>query len=187
MIKLFLARYLGLIILASSKDVSLSNRLHYFLEALGKTAVALYLIDQINKWFLENHRFALFLCFALFTNIVVGSVFHFWNRSWNFPDFFKKNGIMIFAVCTMYMLLEQLRYTIGDNIAGDFVKATIQGMCLMYPTSKVAKNFFIMTNGQFPPKFLMDRIEGFVKNGDLRDFFDKLRKDKENDNEQKQE
>lgn len=39
MIKIFLARYFGLIILAASKDVSLPNRLHYFLEALGKTAV----------------------------------------------------------------------------------------------------------------------------------------------------
>lgn len=73
MIKTFLARYLGLIILAASKDVSTGNRLHYFLEALGKTAVALYLLDQINEWFLENHRFALFLCVALFANIIVGS------------------------------------------------------------------------------------------------------------------
>lgn len=186
MIKIFLARYFGLIILVASKDVSLSNRLHYFLEALGKTAIALYLIDQINNWFLENHRFALFLCVALLANIIVGTVFHLKNGTWNFPDFFKKNGIMIFAVCTMYMLLEQLRYTIGDNIAGEIVKATIQAMCLMYPTSKVAKNFFILTNGQFPPPFLMDKIEIFVKTGDLREFFDTLKKDKENDQKQEQ-
>lgn len=186
MIKTFFARYLGLIILAASKDVSIGNRLHYFMEALGKTAVALYLIDQINNWFLENHRFALFLCIALLANIIVGTVFHLKNGTWNFPDFFKKNGIMIFAVCTMYLLLEQMRYTIGENLAGEIVKATIQATCLMYPTSKVAKNFFILTNGQFPPPFLMNKIEVFVKNGDLREFFDTLKKDKENDQKQEQ-
>jgi len=46
MIKTFLARYLGLMILAASKDVSIGNRLHYFLHS--DTLLA---IQEVNSIF----------------------------------------------------------------------------------------------------------------------------------------
>jgi hypothetical protein len=68
-------------------------------------------------------------------------------------------------------MLEMLRYTAGDNLAGEIFRILIQTTTLLYPTSKVLKNVFIITKGKYPPKFLMDRLYNFEKNGDLNDFF----------------
>src|SRR5690606_16330533 len=82
-----------------------------------------------------------------------------------------KNIEMACVVIVVYIMLEMLRYTAGDNIAGEAFKILIQITTLLYPTSKVLKNVHIITSGRYPPKFIMRRLYNFEKNGDLSDFF----------------
>ena len=78
------------------------------------------------------------------------------------------------------MLLEMLRYTAGDNIAGEIFRVTIQIITLLYPTSKVLKNVYIITDGKYPPEFLMNKLYNFEKNGDLNGFFKTKGNEKDN-------
>lgn len=86
---------------------------------------------------------------------------------------------MAAVIVGVYIMLDMLRYTAGNNIAGEIFKVLIQVTTLLYPTSKVLKNIFIMTGGKYPPKFLMDKLYNFEKSGDLSEFF-KTKKENEN-------
>src|SRR5690606_37982342 len=116
-------------------------------------------------------QFGNFICIALIVNMIVGVWFHLLNNSFSVKEFLLKNIEMGFVVIIVYIMLEMLRYTIGDNIAGEAFKVLIQCMTLLYPTTKIFKNIFLMTKGKYPPEFLMQRLYNFEKNGDLNEFF----------------
>lgn len=128
-------------------------------------------LDLFNWWFTENQQFGTFMCASLLINMAVGTVMHLMNKSFCFRLFIFKNLEMCFVVVIVYVMLEMLRYTAGDNLAGEFFRVSIQIMTLLYPTSKVMKNVYILTKGKYPPEFLMRRLYNFEKNGDLGKLF----------------
>ena len=78
---------------------------------------------------------------------------------------------MGFVIVCSYIMLDMLRYTAGSNIAGETFRVIIQTLTLLYPTSKVMKNLFLISSGKFPPEFLMKKLYNFEKSGDLNAFF----------------
>ena len=66
---------------------------------------------------------------------------------------------------------QKLRITIGDNFISEGFGTIIQISTLLYPTSKALKNLFILSNNQFPPAFIMERLYNFEKTGNLKDLF----------------
>jgi hypothetical protein len=153
------------------------DKLDYYKSIIIRLAPIVFILDLINWWFKENQQFGQFMIVALFINMVVGIAFHLKNKSFSWPSFFKRNMFMIGAVSVVYIMLEMLRYTAGDNLVGEFFKITIQITTLLYPTSKVMKNVYIMSNGKYPPEFIMKKLYDFEKNGDLKAFFDSKRED----------
>ncbi|MEJ2905105.1 hypothetical protein WAE58_21850 [Pedobacter panaciterrae] len=166
-------------ILVGDHSVGLKDRFIYMGLILIKIAPFAFVLDLFNWWIKENKQFGTFICIALLLNMIVGLVTHIKNNSFNFPSFLGRNAIMIFVVCVVYVMLEMLRYTAGNNIIGEVFKILIQVTTLMYPTSKVFKNCYILSNGKYPPEFIMQRLYNFEKNGDLNAFF----KTKSNENE----
>lgn len=169
------------LILAADHGSSFRERFQLLIISALKIAPIAYLMDMVNWWFKENAQFGTFICMALLFNMIVGAVRHLKSKTFNFKLFFARNCMMIFVVSVTYIMLEMLRYTAGANIVGEVFKILIQVTSLMYPTSKVLKNIYILSNGKYPPKFLMDRVYDFDKDGDLNDLF-KTKKN-ENDNE----
>lgn len=167
------------LILSADHTSSIKGRLQYAGEVLLKLAPLAYILDLMNWWFTDNKQFGTFICIAILVNMVVGAVKHLKYKSFNFHLFFARNCMMIFVVCMVYVMLEMLRYTAGSNIVGEIFKVLIQVTTLMYPTSKVFKNCYILSNGKYPPEFIMQRLYNFEKHGDLQDLF-KTKKD-END------
>lgn len=159
------------LILAADHGVSLKDRIIYLLLSIAKVAPLAYALDLMNWWFTENKQFGTFLCLAILINMVVGTVKHLQYRTFDFKLFFSRNCIMIFVICIVYIMLEMLRYTAGANVVGEIFKVLIQVTTLMYPTSKVVKNCYILSNGKYPPEFIMKRFYNFEKNGDLSDLF----------------
>lgn len=162
---------LAKLILLTYGDADLADRVRYFIEIIIKVAPVAFVLNLVNWWFTENQQFGTFMCIALLMNMAVGIYFHFKQGSFSFKPFIFKNLEMCFVVIIVYIMLEMLRYTAGDNLAGEIFRILIQTTTLLYPTSKVLKNVFIITKGKYPPKFLMDRLYNFEKNGDLKDFF----------------
>jgi hypothetical protein len=104
--------------------------------------------------------------------MVVGAIFHNKMGTFNWVELFKKNILMWVVLIVVYAMLEMLRLTAGNNFVGESFKILIQVLTLLYPVSKVLKNIYILSNKQFPPAFIMDKIYNFEKNGDLNELFD---------------
>lgn len=163
------------------ENITWQEKFYYFFNVIIKSAPVAFFLAFIGAWFQENSEFSLFVCLALLLNMIVGAWFHNKHNTFSWLEFFQGNVIMIAVVVIVYAMLEMLRYTVGDNIAGEAFKIIIQFTTLLYPTSKVFKNIFILTAGKYPPEFIMNKLYNFEKNGDLSEFF-KTNKDKaEND------
>lgn len=124
-----------------------------------------------NWWFNENKQFGQFMCIALIANLIIGAYMHKKSGTFCFKAFILKNLELAFIISVTYLMLEMLRYTAGDNLAGEVFKVLIQVMTLLYPTSKVLKNIFIISKGKYPPEFIMRKLYNFEKNGDLERLF----------------
>lgn len=162
---------LARIMLLTYNEADITDRIRYLFDLLLKLSPVVFVLNLINWWFTENQQFGTFMCIALLINMGVGVYYHFKKGTFQFKPFIFKNLEMCFVVVVVYMMLEMLRYTAGDNLAGEIFRILIQITTLLYPTSKVMKNVFIITKGKYPPKFIMDKLYNFEKNGDLNDFF----------------
>lgn len=159
------------LILVTDSNIEFSDRLQYAWHSITTLAPIAFLLNLMGWWFTENEQFSVFTCIALVINMLVGAWFHFANGTFSPKEFLLKNAEMGFVIVAVYLMLEMLRYTIGDNVVGDAFKVLIQCMTLLYPTTKIFKNIFLMTKGKYPPEFIMNRLYNFEKNGDLNEFF----------------
>lgn len=171
-------RFFARLILISSSQATPVEKIGYSLEAIVKLAPVAYVLSMVQWWFSENKQFGEFMCIALIINMGVGVWFHLKAGTFKFPEFIWKNLGMVAIVICGYMMLEMLRYTAGDNLAGELFRVLIQITTLLYPGSKIMKNLFILSNKKFPPEFIMQKLYNFEKNGDLHDFFNN-KKDEE--------
>lgn len=170
--KLFTIQPLPKLILASDQSLDIMERIRFYIIACAQFAPIAFFLNLMKWWFYENQQFANFMLLVLFINMIVGVVFHIKNGTFKFKVFLLQNALMIFVCACVYTSLETIRYTAGENIVGDLFRATIQIMTLGYPISKIAKNIFILTNGQFPAEWLMRKLYSFEKHGDLKKFFE---------------
>lgn len=161
------------LILVADATPTMWDRIKYLWSIFMYSAPVVFILDLANWWFTENKQFGTFMCIALIINMIIGAWMHLMNKTFNFKDFFLKNLEMSAVVIIVYIMLEMLRYTAGANIAGEIFRISIQVMTLIYPTSKVFKNVFIISNGKYPPEFIMKRMYDFERNGDLSKFFTK--------------
>ncbi|WP_418360182.1 hypothetical protein [Sphingobacterium detergens] len=177
--KELLQKLIAKTILISAPQPTIWEKIKYAWDVFLHLAPIAIALELVNWWFTENRQFGIFMCIALIFNLAIGVIYHLNRGSFNFKNFLIKNIEMIGVVVVVYFMLEMLRYTAGDNIVGESFRIFIQILTLLYPTSKVFKNIFILTKGKHPPKFIMMKLYNFEKNGDLSEFF-KTQKDEKN-------
>jgi hypothetical protein len=51
----------------------------------------------------------------------------------------------------------------------------------IFPASKILKNIYILSNKQYPPSFIMDKIYKFEKDGNVTDLLGKENEDNINE------
>jgi len=159
------------IILLVDSRPSFTDKLCYLLQVIGTFAPIAYLLDGLDLWFKSNQQFSSFILICLVVNMFVGAVYHHRAGTFDWVEMFKKNVLMWLVLIVVYAMLEMLRITAGNNFVGEGFKILIQITTLLYPVSKVLKNIYILSNKQFPPAFIMEKIYNFEKNGDLNDLF----------------
>lgn len=160
------------IILLVDNRPSFTEKLNYLFNLIITFAPIAYLLDGLNLWFKTNQQFSSFILICLVVNMIVGAHYHYRQGTFDWVEMFKKNILMWVVLITVYGMLEMLRFTAGNNFVGESFKILIQVVTLLYPISKVLKNIYILSNKQFPPAFIMDKIYKFEKDGDLNDLFD---------------
>lgn len=159
------------IILLVDARPTFTEKIGYLFQVIGTFTPIAYLLDGLNLWFKTNQQFSSFILICLLVNMIVGAIFHSRMKTFNWVELFKKNIVMWVVLIVVYTMLEMLRLTAGDNFIGEGFKILIQVSTLLYPVSKVLKNVYILSNKQFPPAFIMDKIYNFEKEGNLQELF----------------
>lgn len=171
--KLFTNEPIVRLILLSEADIDMSDRISYAWSVFKTAAPVVFFMNMFHIWVAENKAFADLMIAILAANMAVGFVFHIVNKTFSPLQFIAKNALMLVAVFISYYCMDAIRVVMGDNIIGNIYRSTMQVITLAYPISKIFKNIFILTNGNFPPKIVMIKLYNVMKNGDLKTFFDK--------------
>ena len=164
-------RIIARLILITDTNPNFWDKTKYSFSVFLQFAPVVFILDLIDWWFTENKQFGTFMCIALVFNLIVGAWAHLRSKTFCFKRLILRNLELCAIVIAGYTMLEMLRYTAGNNIAGDLFRISIQIMTLMYPGSKIFKNIFIISNGRYPPEWIMIRMYDFEKNGDLSKLF----------------
>lgn len=161
------------IILSSDNNIDMWEKTQYILISIAKIAPFAFVLNGLNIWFKDNQMFFSFIVFALLGNMIAGIWKHRLEKTFNWEEFFKKNITMWVIILLTYPILEMIGLLTGDNVIGEGFKVLIQVATLLYPGSKILKNCYIISNGQFPPEFIMTRLYRFEKTGNTDYIFDK--------------
>lgn len=159
------------IILIADTRPQFIEKIKYYISIILTLAPSIWVIEQVSGWYIENSQFANFIMLALLFNLVIGVWYHRKMGTFCFKEFIIKNSLMVFVLILGYTMLEMLRITFGANMLAEGFKVVIRVSTLLYPMSKSLKNLYILSNKQFPPKFIMERLYTFEKSGNLKDLF----------------
>lgn len=151
-----------------------------FISILASSFI-ISLKSEFNIWFTDNQKFVNGFVLVLFANIIFGMWRHMKTKSFDWKQFFIKNILMMVLVSSVYLILHRLHLSSGDNMLSEGFEAFIQVLTLFYPTSKAIKSIYIISNGTYPPDFIMKKIYNFEKEGDLKDLFSNPKKQENNE------
>jgi hypothetical protein len=154
-------------ILIGYENTSIQDKTLYASKVVITFSPLAYLLSGFNTWFADNSQFFVGILYALFANVVIGGWYHYKAGSFKWRLFFYKNIEMWIIILLTYPLLEVMNYIVKEYAIGELFKIVIQLATLLYPISKILKNIYILSNRQFPPAFIMERIYNFKKTGDL--------------------
>ena len=169
MFKFFIRIWTNLIFFASS-DANLYERLVAFLKASWVFSIIGFLCGVLEMWYAENESFTNYAMGFVLINAVVGAIVHQKIRKFKWEIFFIKTGKMVMILTGVYFVLEGIISPLQDGVLKDGFMAAFQISTLLYPGSKILKNFYVWSDGEHPPKYIMEKIYNFKENGDLKQF-----------------
>lgn len=158
------------LILLTDNNPSYTEKARMFFQLIITFAPVAYLLEVFKMWFYDNSTFLSFILVAVIINLVVGMYMHYKSKTFSWEIMLKKTGTMIFVLVVTYYLLEQIRIITGDNVFSDGFRITMQVATLFYPSSKALKNIYILSNREYPPSWIMEKVYNFEKTGDLNQF-----------------
>lgn len=178
---IFLKRTFAQIVLSFSDITNWQDQVYYILFSIMKLAPIAFILSGLNIWFKDNTMFFSFIIFALIINMLAGIIRHKLCNTFSWEEFFTKNIVMWLVIILSYPVLEMLRYIAGDNIVSEGFKIIIQVATFLYPGSKILKNVYIISNGQFPSKFIMEGLYKFEQTGNTDYIFNRRKKEEDED------
>ena len=130
-----------------------------------------FVLSSMGIWFDDNKKFTSFLLAVITANILIGAYTHSKKlRNFSWKILMVKTWEMCMMLIVTYAVLEMVILLAADNVLTDLFRITLQVSTMMYPISKVLKNVYIISGGEYPPEWIMKRVYNFEKDGDLRNF-----------------
>ena len=173
-VKIKIIMILCVLMFAPYTIVSVSDRIKYVLIALYIHTPLIFIYNYVSNWFGANSVFTESASIIILANMIIGGASHFKRDTFSWKELFKKNFFIILVVFISYLVLEKLFSFFADTFAGSMLKSSISFIVLMYPASKFITSMFILTNGKFPPEYLIKLFYTYEKNGRLKDFLEFL-------------
>ncbi len=169
-IKLFFAKLFCNVITSTDHNSSAFDRIWSFILSLKYFTPFAFVLGILNAWYMDNKEFTYAMIIIVFINMFLGGVMHFRKGHFKWESLLIKTIRVICVISLTYIVLEMIISFAGENIIITGFRAVLQVATLLYPGAKILKNVFILSNGEYPPEWLMRKIYNFQQNGDLREF-----------------
>lgn len=164
--------FYSFVLIADNRVSFLEKVVTYFKLLLAFGPIA-YGLDLIGFWFNDNKKFVTFFIVIVIANAVLGLWKHKKMNQFDWEEFFAKTGKMLVVVIITYFLLSMIAGITGENFISEGFETSIQVMTLFYPASKGLKSIFVISNGEYPPKWIMKKVYNFEEDGDMSELFGK--------------
>lgn len=159
-------------VFSQDKYINTSDRILFLAESVFKFAPLYWMYQIATSWYGNNETFATSLVLVLTVNAIVGVRYHMKMRTLSIKDFCYSTFSMLSIIIGVYLILKAFGNVLGSNVIGDTYKSIIEFITLLYPGSKVLQNVFILTNGKYPPVFVMKALYAYSKDGKINRFID---------------
>ncbi|SHL02010.1 hypothetical protein SAMN05443634_105147 [Chishuiella changwenlii] len=175
----YLTLFLTPIILLFTNKIKLTEkeRFEFFISSFFKLTPIAFLINSAFNWHAENESFLYGLYAVMFINAFIGVLTHRKLKSFDIGEFFKSTLITVVVVFGVYFSLDQIDNSIPDGFLSVAFTSSIQIITLLYPIAKIMRNSFILTNGKFPPEFLIEKLYNYERDGNIKEFLEIIKKE----------
>ncbi len=163
--------FFNLLLLAEDK-ASIWVKLTVIAKLLLTFGPIAYLLGEINAWFTDNKQFVTFVIAAIIINMVIGVWRHKKLNTFKWETLLIKTARMMAILITTFVLLEMISITAGENFLSQSFRIIVHVATIFYPASKALKSIYIISNGDYPPKWIMEKVYSFEKGGNLTKFFE---------------
>lgn len=154
-------------------NLSITERLYYLGKSIATFTPIVWILNIFNLWFTDNKVFFNAMILFIFINMFLGAVMNFRKNTFDWLTLIFKTMTMVVVIFITYLVLELVLVVAGSNIVTEGFRSALQVATLLYPGSKILKNIFILSNGEYPPEWVMKKIYNFQKNGDLSELLKK--------------
>ena len=167
------------IILLFTTKIKLTEkeRIGFFIESFFKLAPIAFIVNSAFNWHNEHQVFLKGLYVILFINAVFGVLTHRKLKTLDIGEFAKSTLITVVVVFGVYFSLDQMNNSIPDGLLSVGFSSSVQILTLLFPIAKIMRNSFILTNGKFPPEFLIQKLYNYERDGNIKSFLEILKKE----------
>lgn len=170
LIKVFNSIKWDLLILSDEQNPNI-ERLVSMIKLICLSSPLVFISDLLGAWFTrDNQVFSTFVIACIMFNMLLGGIRHSRKMSFSWLTLLAKTGLMFLVLVVVYAGLEMVLMIAKDNIVTELFRIILQMSTLLYPLSKTFKSVYILTQGEYPPKWLMEKLYNFEKNGSLDQF-----------------
>lgn len=176
---IYLTLFFTPIILLFTTKIKLTEkeRIGFFIESFFKLAPIAFIVNSAFNWHNEHEAFLYGLYVILFINAVIGILTHRKLKTLDVGEFALSTLITIVVVFGVYFSLDQMNNSIPDGLLSVGFSSSVQILTLLFPIAKIMRNSFILTNGKFPPEFLIEKLYNYERDGNIKSFLEILKKE----------
>lgn len=127
--------------------------------------------EKLAKWTIQNEEYILAVLVAIIIDHASGSIKHaFFDKDFSFKENIFGLLLKVFVVVSGALLFEGINIIIEkQNIITDYLNIVAHLMVFLYPAGSAFANCSVITNGKFPPKSWLDRLNAFQQNLNPKD------------------
>lgn len=171
-LKTFLYKLYFSLALTTDQNISFADRIQNLIVWVCSLAPVVYILENVTGWMVTNQGFVIAVVTFIFVNMILGGYMHHRKGDFDWKKLLRKTNQMLLVLFLSYFTLEVLLTIAGKNVVVEFFRIAVQVSTLLYPGSKILKNIFILSDGQHPPKWVMEKIYNFKETGDLHKLFE---------------
>lgn len=166
-----------ILLFATKIKLTEKERIGFFIESFFKLAPIAFIVNSAFNWHNEHEAFLYGLYVILFINAVIGVLTHRKLKTLDIGEFAKSTLITVVVVFGVYFSLDQMNNSIPDGLLSVGFSSSVQILTLLFPIAKIMRNSFILTNGKFPPEFLIQKLYNYERDGNIKSFLEILKKE----------